>query len=220
MDLANENGQPDSAAVHVNLGFALARRGQVDEAIAQYRQCDMEIEPDFAQAHYNLANALAGYPRVGGRQVDEAIAHYRRALALANGNGQPDLAAAAYVNLANALTTLGKVEEAIADYRRALEIRPDYVEAHNNLAAALAGRGQIDEAIAHFRRALEIQPDYVDSLCNLGNVLVGRGSVDEAIVQYQKALDLASGRAITWPGREPSVPNFGSSGLSCRAKHP
>ena len=52
----------------------LASRGQVDEAIAHYQKA-LEIEPDYAEAHYNLGSVLAGRG-----QVDEAIAHYQKAL--------------------------------------------------------------------------------------------------------------------------------------------
>ena len=52
----------------------LADRGQVDEAIAQYRKA-LEIKPDYAEAHSNLGFALAGRG-----QFEAAIAHYRKAL--------------------------------------------------------------------------------------------------------------------------------------------
>ena len=37
----------------------LAERGQVDAAIAHYEKA-LALEPRFAEAHYNLGNALAG----------------------------------------------------------------------------------------------------------------------------------------------------------------
>ena len=99
-------------------------------------------------AHNNLGNVLAGRG-----QVDEAIAHYQKALEI-----KPDYAEA-HNNLGNALAGRGQVDEAIAHYQKALEIKPDYADAHNNLGNALAGRGQVDEAIAHYQKALEIKPD-------------------------------------------------------------
>ena len=159
----------------------------------------------------------------GRGQVDEAIAHYRKALEI-----KPDYAEA-HNNLGNALAGRGQVDEAIAHYRKALEIKPDYAEAHYNLGNALAGRGQVDEAIAHYRKALEIKPDdaeahiqprearwpaadrstrrspitgrpwkssptTLEAHYNLGLALAGRGQVDEAIGHYRKALALASAR--------------------------
>ena len=130
-------------------------------------------------AHNNLGVVLAGRG-----QVDEAIAHYRKALEI-----NPDYARA-HNNLGVALAGRGQIDEAIAHYRKALEINPDYAEAHNNLGMALAGRGQVDEAIAHYRKALEINPDYADAHNNLGLALAGRGQVDEAMAHYRKALEI------------------------------
>ena len=120
----------------------------------------------------------------GRGQVDEAIAHYRKALEI-----KPDYAEA-HNNLGIALAGRGQVDEAIAHYRKALEIKPDDVEAHYNLGIALAGRGQVDEAIAHFRKALEIKPDFAEAHNNLGIALAGRGQIDEAIAHYRKALEI------------------------------
>jgi tetratricopeptide (TPR) repeat protein len=75
--------RPDSPGAHLNLGNALAGKGQLEEAIACYRQA-IALDPKYALAHLHLGNALR---RKG--QVDEAIACYRKALDL-----QPDLEAA------------------------------------------------------------------------------------------------------------------------------
>jgi len=199
---------------HNNLGLALARRGEVDEAIVQYRKA-LEFEPDYVVAHINLGTALASHGRfdeaiahcrraleiqpdyveahnnlgnalAGCGRVDEAIGHYRKVLEV-----KPDDAVTHY-NLGNAFADCGRVNEAIAHYRKALEIEPEYVGAHNNLGLALAGRGQVDEAIGHYRKALEIKPDDLVAHYNLGVALARRGEVDEAIAHYQKALGLAS----------------------------
>jgi tetratricopeptide (TPR) repeat protein len=168
-----------NSIAHNNFGAALVSRGNVDDAIAHYREA-VQINPEYAEAHNNLGAALAGRG-----QVDEAIAHYRRTLEI-----KPDFAKS-HFNFGIALAGRGQIDEAIAHYQKALEIRPDYEKAHNNLGAALAGRGRIDEAIAHFREAIEINPDYAEAYYNLGLRLADRGRVDEALDHYQKALDLA-----------------------------
>jgi tetratricopeptide (TPR) repeat protein len=169
---------PHNARSHSSLGVALARRGQVDEAITHFQKA-LEIKPDYAEAHNNLALALAGRG-----QVDEAIAHYHTALEV-----KPD-ETEAHNNLALVLAGRGQVDEAVAHYHKALEVKPDCAEVHNNLAMALAGRGQVDEAITHFQKALEIKPDYAEAQNNLGNSLAGCGEVDAAIAHYRKALEI------------------------------
>jgi len=53
---------------HSNLGNALTRRRQLDEAIASYRQA-IALQTGFPAANSNLGNVLAGKG-----QPDEAIA--------------------------------------------------------------------------------------------------------------------------------------------------
>ena len=88
----------------------LAGRGQVEEAIVQFRKA-LEIKPDHVEAHHNLALAL-----VGRGQVDEAIEHYRKALDI-----KPDQVEVRY-NLAMALASRGQVDEAIEHYQKALDL--------------------------------------------------------------------------------------------------
>ncbi len=130
-------------------------------------------------AHYNLGVALAGRG-----QVDEAIAHYRKALEI-----EPN-SAATHSNLGMALAGRGQVDEAITHYRKALEIQPNRAEAHHNLGTILAGRGQVDEAIAHYRKALEIEPNSAATHNNLGMALDGEGKIAEAVVQWREAVRL------------------------------
>src|SRR5262249_14767662 len=59
-----------------SLGCALEAKGQVDEAITEYKEALLR-KPDFAVAHYNLGHAL----HANGR-LDDAIAEYKTALRL------------------------------------------------------------------------------------------------------------------------------------------
>ena len=168
----------DNFIGHNNLGIALLKTGNVDEAMVHY-QMALEINPDFAEAHNNLGNFL-----FQKGSVDEAMVHYQKALEI-----NPDYAEAHY-NLGYALLKMGNVDEAIAHLQKALQINPDYAEAHNNLGYALIQKGSVDEATAHFQKALQINPDYADAHNNLGNILLEKGSVDEAIIHFQKALQI------------------------------
>ena len=156
-----------------------APKGQAWTKRSLNYQKALQINPDYAEAHNNLGNAL-----LQKGNVDEAIAHYQKALQI-----KPDYAEA-HDNLGNALLQKGNVDEAIAHYQKALQIKPDYAEAHNNLGNALLQKGNVDEAIAHYQKALQINPDYAEAHNNLGNALLQKGSVDEAIAHYQKALQI------------------------------
>ena len=58
---------------HNGLARALARRGQVDAAIAHYQQA-LAIKPDFVDAHDNLGNALAATGRNNAAITEYGIA--------------------------------------------------------------------------------------------------------------------------------------------------
>ncbi len=70
-------------------------------------------------------------------RIDEAIAHYERALVL-----KPDYATA-HNNLGNALMRQDRMEEAQAHYERALALNPDYANAHNNLGNVFKEHGPV-----------------------------------------------------------------------------
>ena len=174
-------------------------------------------------ANNNVAEKGLGQILAERGQIDEAIAHYQRAVeikpnyaeahlnlgALLAGRGELDAAtdhyhkalefkpdfADAHTNLGNVLARRGQVDEAVAEYRRALDIDPDFVLAHNNFGSLLARRGHRDEAITHFRRAVEIEPENADAHYNLGNALACRGEFDEALAEYEKALEIQPKKA-------------------------
>jgi tetratricopeptide (TPR) repeat protein len=89
--------------------------GPLQDAVAEY-EAGLRINPNLAEAHYNLGNALLQMP---GRLPD-AISQYEAALRI-----YPDYAKA-HFSLGNALARLpGRLPEAIAQYEAALRIRPD-----------------------------------------------------------------------------------------------
>jgi tetratricopeptide (TPR) repeat protein len=161
-----------------NLGVVFAAAGRSSDAIGQYREA-LRLNPDDAEAHYNLALALAKLP---GRS-DEVIAEYEQTLRI-----NPDNAEARN-NLGVMYSTAGRSADAIAQYREALRAFPGYAEAHNNLANELAkSPASLPEAIAHYRQALRINPDYAKAHNNLGVVFAAIRRPAEAIDQFRQAL--------------------------------
>ena len=49
--------EADDAKPHYNLGNVLLKRGELDEAAAQYRTA-ISIDPEYTSAHYNLGNVF------------------------------------------------------------------------------------------------------------------------------------------------------------------
>jgi Flp pilus assembly protein TadD len=146
---------PAAYPAHNNLGLALARKGRLSEAMAQFAQA-LQIKADDAEAHNNLGLALfqTGRP-------SEATKQYEQALQI-----NPDYADARY-NLANALLQAGHFPEAIEQYRQALRINPDYVGAHNNLGVALYRTGRLSEAVDQLEQVVRLRPNDVSARNNL-----------------------------------------------------
>jgi tetratricopeptide (TPR) repeat protein len=166
------------AEADYNLGIGLFAKGDLDGAIAEYRQA-IHLKPDDPDAHNNLGRALG----VKG-DLDGAIAEYRQAL-----RSKPDYAEAHY-NLGTTLLSKGDEDGAIAEYRQALHLKPDMFEAHYYLGNALQDKGDRDGAIAAYQRALALNPKFPEALANLGSALASKGEIGEAIDAYRKALKL------------------------------
>lgn len=143
-----------------------------------YRKA-LELEPDYPEAHNNLAILLRGR----GCE-EEAERHYRDALRL-----RPEYAEAHY-NYARLLEDLDRPDEAASHYRDALESRPDYVEALHAHANLLRAGGDLAEAEDRYRRALELRPS-PEIHNDLAVLLEDRGRVEEAMEQFRRALEMA-----------------------------
>ena len=207
--LAREPRHADS--LHL-LGVLAYQRGQHQSAIDLIGQAIAinDTVPFFCN---NRGLALAALGR-----IDEAAAHYERALAfkadyvealsnlgnlrLMQGRGEeavglhkralahnPDHAEG-QMNLGNALRELGKPGEAVTRYERAIALRPDYAQALSNLGNALHDLGKLSEARASYERALALHPEFAEACANLGNVLHEMGELDAAVTQLERALAL------------------------------
>jgi tetratricopeptide (TPR) repeat protein len=159
-----------------NLAGTLLERGQLNDAMAHYREA-LEIKPDVAQVQSNFGNALL---REGN--VDEAIVHLQKAL-------QIDPAyAEAYNHMGSALMKKGQAGEAIAHYQKAVQLNTSYADAYNNLGVAFLRSGQVDQAIADYKKAVAINPGSAEMQYNLGNALAHQGNWADAIACYQAAV--------------------------------
>ncbi|WP_175676187.1 tetratricopeptide repeat protein [Burkholderia ambifaria] len=167
-------GQPD--AMHF-LGLLACQLKQYDAGLALMER-SLAARPD-ASYFNNLGNML----RECGR-LDDAIAHYRRAVAL-----RPDYPEA-HNNLGNALRDARNPAEAMQSCSRAIELRPGYAEAYNNLGNVLQDLGELDAAAASYGKAIAFHPAYAEAHSNLGNVLRAQERHADAIVHYRRAIEL------------------------------
>jgi tetratricopeptide (TPR) repeat protein len=136
--------------------------------------------PGNPRAQNNLALALQ---QAG--QTEEAMAHFRRAIAL-----QPNHAFAHH-NLGLLLLTRHDPKGAAEHFSAAVAADPSFVDARINWGVALVQLGRRAEAKRQFQRALQEAPDAADAAANLAGLLIDEGEIVPANRLVQVALERA-----------------------------
>ena len=176
------NSTRNTLTAHASLGNALHHQGQLDEAIACYRQA-IELDPKLAVAHNNLGVALKQQGR-----LDEAIAEGRQAIEL-----DPNYAGA-YSNLGLALSSKGDVSDAIATLQKAIDRWPHDVDLRLNMSHVLVNADpsfrDFPRAREHAQRGTELAPENSGIWENLGEAQYGCGQFAEAVASLEKAQQL------------------------------
>jgi Flp pilus assembly protein TadD len=161
---------------HSNLGTALADRGRLDDAIAQF-QAALAVDPGYAEARYNLGIVQA---RKTGGPVVPATA---------------PSAAEILVDQGTRLEQAGDRAGAIADYEKAAQTDPRDARAFSRLGVALSKQGQVDAAIDDLQKARDLMPENAGAHNDLGIALAQKGRFDDAIAEFQEAVRLMPGYA-------------------------
>lgn len=210
---------PRQARAHYVVGLSRLLQKRPGEAL-EHMQRAIDAFPEDAQFHFGRAACLDSLER-----VDDAVAAYRRAIAL-----RPAFFEAA-ANLGNVLERAARYEEAADAYRaalalrpdqplvlnglghcelaskrhaaavpaleRALALKPDFTSAMNNLANAVGRLGQAQRAVELLRRAVALRPDFMEAWLNLAERLYMLNEDRAAIAAFDRviALDPANGEA-------------------------
>jgi len=183
---------PDEPFIPNLLGGVNFSMGRLEQAVESFTRA-LRINPEFAEAHNNMGNALNAL-----RKSEEALVSFEKALQI-----KPDFVEA-HNNMGNALNALGRHEEAVVYCNKALRIRPDIAEVHNNLGNALLALGRFEEAVVNYKNALQLRPDFAEAHSNLGNALYALEKIEEAVVSYENALQIQ-------PDFDKALNNLGSA---------
>jgi tetratricopeptide (TPR) repeat protein len=159
--------------------------GKYIEAILSFKQA-IWIDPDDADAHYNLGNAYGESGR-----YEEAIEPYKQVLRI-----NPDYTGwykkkrrNAHYNLGLAYGMLGKHKEAIESFKQA---NPYSADTHYNLGNAYGELGRYEEAIESYKQAIGIANYHGDAHYNLGLVYDKLGRREEALESHKQAVKMKS----------------------------
>ena len=196
---------PQVGEAHYNLGNVLWKEGNLEGAIASYREALGRLS-DASKVHNNLGGV---YYEEG--RLDEAIQHYEQALGTSQSrfaqrsSSSPLMPSApssltaspfiAHSNLADALARKGRRQEALQHYQQALQLDPNSAKVHANLGATLAELENYEEGIKELEQALSIDPGYINARLNLASILVSIGETERARLHYQLMLESSDERA-------------------------
>jgi len=206
-----------NAVYLANLGLACRRAGDLEAAIAAYREA-LRLSPRHAPALGKLGRALIdagrleeaeqtveqalaidafnpelynvlGHARAVRKDYAQACAAFARAIALdpTFTEARGNLAAA-MLHLGHAEACNGAWESAASIYGEARELAPDLATAWYHAGLAAMALNRPEEAGGHYRQALAREPAYAEAHNNLGHLQQATGDVKGAIESYERAL--------------------------------
>ncbi len=186
-----------------------------DEAV-KYLSKAVELDPDFAVAHYYLART---YNRL--REIKAERDAYEKAKALSEKATEKErlYIDAAYARaleqdetkrfrileqiteeypdekmahhfLAAHHRARGRLYQAIEEYKKVLELDPNFGWAMNELAYMYADVEDFDKATDYLRRYASVSPGDANPLDSMGEIYFRMGDFDGAIGKYREALNL------------------------------
>ena len=198
-----------------NRALALAKTGQIEEAIASYERA-LASNPNDANAWKNQGilleklgqdeQALTSYnkalqidPKSSLTLVNQCatlnrLENYKEALTACenalSGDGVWGDASSdrAWNQRSRALLGLREYQQALASVDRAININPNFAEAWNNKSAILWHLQKYQDAQQAVEQALEFKPKYSQAWFNQGRILSTLGKYVEAVKAYDYAL--------------------------------
>lgn len=133
------------ASIYNDLGYVLELQGMAEDAIEAYRNA-LELDPDSATSHYNLATHLARQ-----NAYNDAEAHLRAAL-----KTRQD--AKVYTGLGAVLWQQGKADEAVQTLQLAVKENPKHAAAADTLGKILLEQGKFEQAASTYQTLAQAQP--------------------------------------------------------------
>ena len=116
------------------LGVVLKKQNKIDQSLKASQKA-IEINPNDAEAHFNVGNTFKELDRLKDSEIS-----YKKAINLKSDYLE------AYNNLGTVLRELGRLEESEASYKKAIEIKPDFADAYNNLSLTMLTKHNFNQA--------------------------------------------------------------------------
>lgn len=141
-----EKLKPELANAHLNRGDAYRRKGDTDQAVADYSRA-VELKPDLGKAYVRR-----GYVYATKQDDTRALQDFTKAIEM--DPGEP----LAYSYRGFSYLAKGNYDQAISDYTKVIELRPDDAEGYVNRAYAALAKGDYARAVQDYSRAIDLRP--------------------------------------------------------------
>ena len=171
---------PHSAQMYQVMAHELARQGQMDAAIRNFREA-LRINPSLPGLHFELAEALNASDTQQGKE--EAKKEYEAALSVNSFDEKSEC------RLGKIAYQAGDLKGSFSHYSRAVELQPDDPEANLGLAKDLMDMKESQKAQALLQHAVHLDPTNPEAHFRLATIYRQEGRIADAkgeLEQYQK----------------------------------
>jgi tetratricopeptide (TPR) repeat protein len=131
------------------------------------------------------AQLIAGNFYFGQQQIEEAIAHYKKATEIAP-NFSP-----VYNILGYAYRQRGDYAGAEQAFKKYVELIPNDPNPYDSYAELLLKMGRFDDSIVQYQKALSVDPNFTPSRFGIAANLMYKNQPDQALAQLQDMADKA-----------------------------
>ena len=176
---------PKTPEPYFELAAAFEANGQLDQAIAAYRE-SQRLDPLYSAASLGLGMAL----RQAG-ELPAAAAAFEQATRAAPDNPK------AWNELGQVNLDLGLAAKAQDALKQSILLAPELPQPHNGLGILLAQSGNFSAAEAEFREAIRIFPGYGEAHGNLAGVLDFQHDLKQALYEFDLAVKISPEDANT-----------------------
>jgi tetratricopeptide (TPR) repeat protein len=175
---------PQSAQMHQLMAHELARQGQIDAAIRNYREA-VKINPNLPGLHFELAEALNASDVQENKH--EAKAEYEAALSVDkfDEKSQCRLGSIAYY--------AGDLKGSLSHYSAAVGFQPDDLEANLGMARVLIEMNETAKAATFAEHALQVDPTSAEAHFRLSTIYRQEHRIADSkheIDEFQKYRDI------------------------------
>jgi predicted TPR repeat methyltransferase len=169
--------QPGYTEAHYNLGLLLGQNEvTITEAIEHFLTI-IKLDPEHAaSAHEQVAQIFFKQ-----NQIDTAIEHYQKAIALDKHNLE------VHKNLGALLAQKGELVEATYHLRKVLAADSKNTEALSNLGAIFIQEKNLEEALKCYLSVINLAPSF-EAYYNLGIIYLEQNHALDALPYFQEAL--------------------------------